>query len=314
MADEPAIQAESTTAANDSKWVKGVLPDQPMCEVACQILAARLGAVGRALPLAAERSDDGTEHVHQLRISVRRAVESLKVFGGLIDGECLSELRERLRQIRLAADDARNWDVMADRFSHEARDGISLKIREQIKTRRREAQEPIAMAYRQVKDAGWEAKMEEVLQQVASDCHGKGKRTFGRQACKHLAPVVKKFFKAARSDLESDEALHELRIQGKKLRYTMEIVAVAFGSAFRKKLYPQITRFQDILGMVNDHATAKRLFRDWLPNTEDTEQRAFVEGLLIAEERATADLRATFLATWTPKVVSRLNKQFRAYC
>ena len=39
-----------------------------------------------------------------------------------------------------------------------------------------------------------------------------------------------------------------LRIRTKKLRYTMEIVAVAFDSAFRKKLYPQVTLFQDLLG------------------------------------------------------------------
>ena len=65
---------------------------------------------------------------------------------------------------------------------------------------------------------------------------------------KYLAPVVKKFFKAAESDLTTDESFHGLRIRTKKLRYTMEIVAVAFDSAFRKKLYPQVTLFQDLLG------------------------------------------------------------------
>ena len=38
------------------------------------------------------------------------------------------------------------------------------------------------------------------------------------------------------------------------------------------------------------------------------------EGLVLAEERATADLRTAFLTTWTPKAVSRLKKQFAAYC
>jgi len=38
-----------------------------------------------------------------------------------------------------------------------------------------------------------------------------------------------------------------------------------------------------------------------------------LEGLLLAEERATDDLKAGFLAVWTPKVVSHLKRRFRAY-
>ena len=59
---------------------------------------------------------------------------------------------------------------------------------------------------------------------------------------------------------------------------------------------------------------AKALFTDWLSKSEDAEQKVFLEGLLLAEERATEDLRAAFLATWTPKVVSGLKRQFRDYC
>lgn len=94
----------------------------------------------------------------------------------------------------------------------------------------------------------------------------------------------------------------------------MEIVAVTFDSAFRKDLYAQVTLFQDLLGTVNDHATAKTLFQDWLSKSEDAKQKAFLEGLLLAEERAAKDLQAAFLATWTPEVVSGLKRQFHAYC
>ena len=89
---------------------------------------------------------------------------------------------------------------------------------------------------------------------------------------------------------------------------------MAFDSSFRKRLYPQVTLFQDLLGTVNDHATAKTLFGDWWSKSEDAQQKPFLEGLLLAEERATSDLRAAFLATWTPKVVSVLKRQFGTYC
>jgi hypothetical protein len=64
---------------------------------------------------------------------------------------------------------------------------------------------------------------------------------------------------------------------------------------------------------MNDHATTKTLFADWLPKSEDVEQMAFLEGLLLAEKQATDDLRAGFLAIWTPTLVSHLRRQFRAY-
>jgi CHAD domain-containing protein len=270
--------------------------------------------VCHALPLAADKSDEDVEHVHRLRISVRRAVEALRVFGGLIDEARLIEFRETLRRIRLAADEARNWDVLAQRFSQQQNGGVSLKILDQINVRRQEVQQPIAAVHREIIADGFGVKIEQLIQEVSSHSGGQGKRRFGRQARDYLAPVVKKFFKAVNADPSNDESLHDLRIRGKKLRYTMEIVAVAFDSAFRKRLYPQVTLFQDQLGAVNDHATSKKLFGDWLSKTDDVQQRAFLEGLLMAEERATADLQAVFLSCLTPKVVSGLKRQFSTYC
>ena len=306
------LDAEPTVVATDGKWTANLSLDQPVCEVAGRVLATRLKAVCQSLPLAAEKSDEDIEYVHELRISVRRAVEALRIFSGLMEVTEVDPLLDRLRRIRLAADDARNWDVMAERFSHGG--GIPAKIVEQIKARRREAQGPIVAVYRESTAGDCEAKIEKLVQDVESQHQGDGKRQFGRQAPHYLVPVVKKFFKAAESDLTTDESLHDLRIRTKKLRYTMEIVAMAFEPAFRKKLYSQVSLFQDLLGTVNDHATATRLFRDWFSKSEDAEHKAFFEGVLLAEERATKDLRAAFLATWTPKVVSGLKRQFRAYC
>ncbi len=312
MTEQALLEAEPTAVPTDSKWIPGIAPDQPVCEVASRVLDARLKAVCRALPLAAEKSDEDVEHVHQLRISVRRATEAVRVFRKLIGDAEVEGLRDRLRRIRLAADEARNWDVMVERFSHGG--DIQAKLLEQIKVRRREVQGRIVAICQEIIADACEAKIENLVQQVESHRLGEGKRRFGRQAPQCLAPIVKRFFKTATSDLTTDESLHGLRIRTKKLRYTMEIVAVAFDSSFRKRLYPQVTLFQDLLGTVNDHATAKTLFGDWWSKSEDAQQKAFLEGLLLAEERATSDLRAAFLAAWTPKVVSVLKRQFATYC
>ena len=296
----------------DSKWVEGISSHQSVSKVASRVLGTRLKAICHWLPLAAEKSDEDVEHVHQLRISVRRAVEAARVFSGLIDEAKYDELREKLQRIRLAADEARNWDVVCERFLRCA-DGIPAEILEKVKARRREVQGPIVAIYQEYKTEAYGETFEKLVQDVESHGYGEGKRRFGRQAHKYLRPVAKKFFKAAQAELTADASLHALRIRTKKLRYTMEIVAVAFDSGFRKNLYAQVTLFQNLLGTVNDHATAKSLFRDWLPKSDSGEQKAFLEGLLLAEERASDDLRAGFLATWTPKVVCDLERQFRVY-
>ena len=118
MTEQAYLEPEPTAVPTGSKWIDGISPDQPVCEVAGRVLDARLKAVCRSLPLAAEKSVQDVEHVHQLRISVRRATEAVRVFAKLIDENEVVVLRDRLRRIRLAADEARNWDVMVERFSH----------------------------------------------------------------------------------------------------------------------------------------------------------------------------------------------------
>jgi CHAD domain-containing protein len=234
------------------------------------------------------------------------------MFAALVPESEVGPLRGRLRRIRLAADEARNWDVMIERFSYG--EGVQAAILEQMRTKREEAQGPIVAVHQEIDTEACKASLDKLMQEIASDRRSEGKRRFGREAPRYLASVVKNFFKAAQADLTTDEALHELRIRTKKVRYTMEIVAVAFDSAFRKKLYRRVTLFQNLLGTLNDHATARSLFGEWSSTCEDGAQKAFLDGLLLAEQQAAKDLQAAFLATWTPKVVARLKKQFADYC
>jgi CHAD domain-containing protein len=276
-----------------------------------------LEAVWYWLPLSAERSEEDVEYVHQLRVSSRRAVEAVRVFSGLIPNAVCRDLRSTLRRVRSAAGEARNLDVLGDEFVRGAGasgDGVCAGIVEQIKRRRREAQKPVVAVYEELAAGRFGDQIDALLKRVRSRNKAKGKREFGGQAPRYLRPVLSRFLEASKADLSDDEALHNLRIRAKKLRYTMEIVAVAFQRAFRSKLYPQVAALQDMLGTVNDHATAKGLFAGWAAKSENAEQRAFFEGILLAEAKAHADLRRACHAMWTPKALKKLERQFRAYC
>ena len=239
------------------------------------------------------------------------------MFSNLIPEKTYQDMRTRLRKIRVAADEARDWDILANLFLQGVADlgcGIGKKVLEQIKVRRQGAQQPIATIYKELQSEKFYEWIDKLLEDVCFQRHRKANRKFKGQARQFLNTVLKKFFKAADADLSNDEALHNLRIRTKKLRYTMEIVAIAFEPAFRERLYPRMSLLQDFMGVVNDHATTKELFRDWVLKSQDTEQRLFLEGFLFAETRALQELRQTFLAMWMPKEVARLRRQFRMYC
>jgi CHAD domain-containing protein len=317
MTEEVISNPQEVAISSSNKWGKGLSPSQPTYEVAQCVLKTRLTTVWQWLPLAAEKSDENVEYVHQLRIATRRAVEALRVFSNLIPEKTYQDMRMRLRKIRLAADEARDWDILANLFLQGVADlggGIGKKVLEQIRVRRQGAQQPIVTIYKELQSEKFPEWIDKLLEDVCSQRHRKAKLKFKGQAQRFLKTVLKKFFKAADADLSNDEALHNLRIRTKKLRYTMEIVAIAFELAFRERLYPRMSLLQDFMGVVNDHATTKELFRDWVLKSQDPEQRLFLEGFLFAETRALQELRQTFLAMWMPKEVARLRRQFRMYC
>jgi CHAD domain-containing protein len=64
------------------------------------------------------------EHVHQLRVATRRAVESVRLFSTMIPDEVGGNFRATLRRIRLAADQARNWDVPRHMLDKRGRPGV----------------------------------------------------------------------------------------------------------------------------------------------------------------------------------------------
>jgi CHAD domain-containing protein len=309
--------SQSDEPAPEAKWVKGVSSEQPLHRAAYRILRSRLSAVSHWLPLAAEKSEEDVEYVHQLRVSTRRAVEAVRVFSDLIPKSAHQDLRERLRQLRRVADEPRNLDVLCADFVRCADvscEDTCKQIADTIKQRRQDAQQPIVSLHSQLADGRFDDQIADLLEGIRSRGGRKSKRTFGEQAPRYLKPVLKKFFKASEGDLSDDENLHRLRICTKKLRYTMEIVEVAFRPFFRKKLYRRISALQDAMGMVNDHATAKTLFGEWFSQTDDAQQRAFFQGILLAETKAHEDVRQAFSLIWTAKTVRGLQRQFRICC
>ena len=131
------------------QWIEGVTANDSVCAVAQHSLRVRLAAVRHYLSLAAVKSGEDVEYVHQLRVYTRRSMAALKLYANLLPKKEAKRLRKMLGKIRNAAGVARDLDVLT--HSHESDTGKGAhKFLEDVRRRREAAQKPIVAIYRMV--------------------------------------------------------------------------------------------------------------------------------------------------------------------
>ena len=300
------LSAARAVMANKTKWVAAEKSDEPIQEVARRALESRLDLVWRYLPAAAKGPRKEIENVHQLRVATRRAMAALEIFADLLPGRRKKWMQRRLKQVRKAAGDARDFDVLgqrlAKRLDGEADPSVELLLVE-VQKRRKAAQRPIEASHAKLKRKDFPRREARLLKHVRlrTESDLAEQPSFAEAGVHALRQLVQDFFAAADGDLSDPVALHAFRIQGKQLRYAMEIFAGAFPPALRKKLYPQVERLQEKLGDINDHASARRHFGDWIGTTERPEVAEVLRTMGDEETTALGESTARFFAWWTTK-------------
>ncbi len=114
-------------------------------------------------------------------------------------------------------------------------------------------------------------------------------------ARRRLPPLAAAFFARIRKLLAQDpspEKMHGLRLETKRLRYTLELFRPCYGPGLETRL-AALRRLQNSLGELNDSAVARRLLEASMPPSA---QRARVLGFL---ERRAADKAREFRKDWT---------------
>lgn len=296
--------------APESKWIAGTSPNQPVSEAALKVLTARLDAVIYWLPLAALEPSEDIENVHQLRVSTRRAMAALKVFGDLLPSRRRRWLKRQLKHIRRAAGVARDLDVLSARMDDfDVRNGARDMLLETLQARRVKAQKPIVKIHDKLGGGVLKTHCEEMLERLRWQSK-RDEPSFEQAAYKWQRPVIKRFFKASRADFTDVEKLHAFRIAGKELRYTMEIFIGAMPESYRSELYPKIETVQGKLGEINDHASTIRNFHEWLVECDDNHvSQQMVELLRKVETQLDRD-RKRFAAWFSRRKARRLKALF----
>jgi CHAD domain-containing protein len=290
----------------DEKWIEGLHSDMPAHEAAQLALAVRLGAVRDRLPDAVFRADDDVEHVHQLRVSTRRAAAALRLFADCMPERLAKKARKALREIRRSAGEARDWDVFLDmlqrrvgRAPAKERRGLDFLVGV-ARGRREVAQERLRQAHDQKADQ-FSCRIHQVQEALAAST---ANITLIDLAMPKLTAILHEFETAARGDLQPYEALHQVRILGKQLRYAMEIFESCFSHDFRDRHYPAVVEMQDVLGLANDSYTASQRLHALCEGLKKTQPRqwqhyrAGIEPLLAFHQKRLPLQRKKFEQWW----------------
>jgi CHAD domain-containing protein len=295
---------------DSSKWVVEVSSDEPVHQVAIRTIESRLADVEHYLPLAAQRPEEDVEYVHQLRVATRRAVAAIELYRECFPARPRKVLCRQLKRIRKAAGHARDLDVLMVRQGVVDGDPCAANFLATVTQKRQLAQEPLHAAHESTLATAslHESWME--LCRSADKRVAPGRATcFGRWARRHLREIVRTFFRAEPEELDDMEALHAFRIEGKRLRYAIELMAAALPDTCRTKLYPQVERLQERLGDINDHAVALVRFRTWRDECPDRSERKYLRKLLKTENKALQRALWRFARWWTPRRSKRLERR-----
>ena len=290
----------------DDKWISGLRSDMPLAEAARRVLAVRLGVVLERQPCAVAHADADIEHVHQLRVGTRRAAAALRIFADCLPAKLHRKTRRTLRAIRRAAGAARDWDVFLA-MVNSRRDRATVKQQPGFDFllgfghgQRVSAQDSLCDAA-----AGQAEKLERLLGAIGKALEAADHTpTLRALAVPMLTRLVHEFEEAARGDLRAYEALHQVRIFGKQVRYAMELLESCFAPALRDDVYPRIAEMQEILGRANDsHVARQRLdaLRQRLEATQPAEWARYqpaVDQLQSYHRRRLPEQRRQFAQWW----------------
>jgi len=271
----------------------------PVTQVAARTLRQRLELVRAELRAACDERES-VEHVHQLRVASRRAIAALDAFDRLLPAKRRAWFDKRLRRLRRAAGDARDLDVLAERLAasrppESGRDRARARLVAMLSRQRRASREPIQLLRSELDAEDWHAHVERLIESLP----GAKRLSLGRYARERLEPMVARFFAIADRKLRDAEEIHRLRIEGKKLRYALEIFAAVFPPAARRTSREALETLQETLGEFTDHAAAADRFRRWSREDGMRHEREAIRSLGRYEEDRAEEARREFSRWWS---------------
>ena len=256
--------------------------------------------------LARERAvlqDDDAEDVHQMRVASRRLRAALQVVEAVYDPEQVRRYRRGLRRVAQSLGDVRDLDVFHEHvlayretLPEGAREQIA-PLAEALATRRAEARAILLEDLRRRRFQKFKRDFAAFLTTPGAELNDRaGIDTTTRVRDFAGSAIWRRYeqWRAYEVALEHprDQDLHDARIAGKRLRYTLEFFADALGPNVEQALTPLIA-LQECLGALQDSVVARQRIQ-----TLDLGDQAGVEAYLLARDSERAGQMEALPQLW----------------
>jgi CHAD domain-containing protein len=255
------------------------------------------------------RVGEDPEELHQMRVAVRRMRAMLKAARSLLDRTWADDLRAELGWLGRALGPVRDADVLLARFRGQAaafddtsRAAVETLIQALVADRQTARAEMLAV----LGSRRYTALLRRLATAVSQPLPAPRDRLAVGSLVELVGIEYRRLSKAVRGagEYPPDEVLHALRIQGKRLRYTGELVAASGRKPERasvRELVASAAALQDVLGEHQDACVAQQrvmLLLDGLGDRVGIDV-AFAAGRLIEREEASRiATRGSWPAAW----------------
>jgi CHAD domain-containing protein len=235
-------------------------------------------------PFAGERHD--VTLVHDMRVSSRRLRAFVDLFGPRLPPKLRTRLRKSLRQVTRALGELREWDVFAEELDQRrgrARDPVQRAglehVLEWVERRRARARRRAIQALRKIPLDRVEGDLELATDRILGPWF-RSDLEAGVEVWTLLRPRIEAAFAAAPipESLEDVEAVHDVRIQMKRLRYAYELASPAFARG-HKPLQRPLKRVQRSVGTSRDLGQLLELLRARAERLSEHDRPVLGEGL-----------------------------------
>jgi len=204
----------------------------------------------------------GPRGVHQSRVAIRRTRSLLKLFRPVVDGPGWREWDAQLRDLAQALGAARDWDVFLLGIGPgtlAALDG-DARIKRLLGAAARERDAAYAGLAAFLETAAFRRTIWLGLQLGQIRPTAQIEQPLAPFAAQLLAKRWKRLKRAGAAMKELDPiALHEMRLDAKRLRYAAEPFAALWPGRASKRFTRRLADLQEALGLANDATVARHL-------------------------------------------------------
>lgn len=322
--DEAVLHVGGTPGGVSSSPAVDLQPAERADLVAARIARRLLHVIEVNTPGTLQDTD--SEFLHDLRVAVRRTRALQRELRGAFPPEELARSRAEFRWLQAVTGPSRDLDVYVLDFDDfrealpPARRGDLDPLQRLLVARRAAAHRQMRRDLRSPRAAAALAAWGELLDRLESGTveGPDGAEPIARLASRRISTVHRRMVKAGSAIDEASPAvaLHDLRKQGKELRYLLEFFAPLYPRDATKPMIKNLKALQDTLGRFQDSEVQADLvaaLADDVRAAEDGAAALMAMGLLVerlhahqAEARAEfAERFATFASKDQRALVSR---------